>query len=613
MLRFVGLVWDAKSSAESSRAQLLIHSLQDADSTWCRLFSSNGMQVLAANGPSRPQTIRLGERHGAIVGSLFERQVNGTSCPVRSLPEDEAADIVRSGGRRLVERYWGSYVGFLEDPQSKRKWILRGPRTFLNCFATALDGIRIYFSRTEDVASLNGLRLTVDLNHVALCVVYGSGGTRGSAIREISEIKPGECIEHGGPRIRKSFYWNPGTIAKSDPLENIGEAAAEIRQVVSDSVHAFASLHGRLVHKLSGGLDSSIVLCCLSDAPSRPEVICRNDYSPGPESDERKYARLVAQQSRCELVEQLRPAELRFERFLGAVRTAVPSPQFLEIAHDRPAVDLALQRAATAVCTGAQGDATFYMYPAAPAAVDFAARHGLRPELLKVALDVARLERTSIWHVLGTVVKAKFHRSRFDYWEIQRQFLEVNPGRNVVNTTAVEDATRRSEFVDPWFREIEGVPPGKLWQIFQMTSASAYEDSFSATDDPEPLHPLMAQPIAEVCLRIPTYTHLTNGWDRAVARLAFAKTLPRQIYLRTTKGGLEEYAKDVTMKNIGFTREVLLNGQLVKERILNRSILAEALRQSPTRTSVTAAMLLIYLGVEVWLNTWKCGTQRAAA
>lgn len=613
MLRFIALAWSHTDPAQGAAAHLLTARLHDASRGWSEVFRHKGLVVFADGVRPDQPLLRLSDNAGVVLGTLFRNADDSEHASVTSLKDDESYKIVSSGARRLVESYWGSYVAFVHDRPSKRSWVLRAPRSPLTCFTATFRGAHLYFSRTEDVASLGLVSLSVDWQRVAICVVYGSGGTRGSAVSELSEIKPGECVEHQREQARRTLYWDPLAIAQSNVVEDISLAAAAVRTAVRGSVRALASSHRTVVHKLSGGLDSSIVVCCLGTTRAHPEVVCINDYSSGPDSDERKFARLAAQCGGFELVEQERRRDLRFEQFLKCVRTAVPSPQFLELAHDRPAVDLAYHRAATAVFTGVQGDATFYVYPPAEAAADYALRHGIRPALFRRALDAARLERTSVWHVLRIAGRAHLCRSKLDYWAVQRGFLELNPGKSIVNMEVADELASREELTDPTFQAATDVPPGKLWQIFQMTSASAYEDSFSLPADPQFVHPLMAQPVAEICLRIPTYTHLTNGWDRAVARLAFADDLPVEIRRRTSKGGLEEYAKEMSVRNIGFMRELLLNGSLVRERILNRPILEQALSGSPSRTSVTAAMLLIYLSVEVWVNSWHGAARRAAA
>jgi len=612
MFRFFGLVWNASDPHQRAVADALANRILRVDQYWKLSFDAAGLRAIVSRGHAdAADVIHLRQDSGIVLGTLFQSARSASA--VHSIGADETTRIVSSAGRRLVEDYWGSYVALIRDPSGRQQWVLRAPRTPLTCFSALYEGVHIYFSRTEDLAALDIVPLSIDWTRVAMCVVCGSGGARGPALQELSEVRPGECIEHDVNAVHKRLYWNPVSISQSNIIEDVDAAAGAIRETVQTSTYALASRHDCIVHKLSGGLDSSIVACCLKDAPRRPTIICINDYSTGPDSDERIFARLAANRAGSELLERPRAADLRLDACLSSVRTAAPSPQFLELAHDRPAVNLACERKATAVSTGVQGDATFHMHPAELAAADFAGRHGLNSSFFRVSLDAARLARTSIWPVIGTALRYSFLGVKLDYWDIQRQCLQMNPGKNIVNAELLYELASNQDLADPWFRSLSDGPPGKLWQIFQMTSASAYEDSFSRPTDPEFIHPLMAQPVAEVCLRIPTYTHLANGWDRAVARLAFAENLPPQIRERRTKGGLEEYAKDVLKRNIAFARQLLLDGALVKERILNRSILDRALSSEPTRSSVTTAMLLIYLGVEVWIHTWKSGSCRPAA
>ena len=76
------------------------------------------------------------------------------------------------------------------------------------------------------------------------------------------------------------------------------EAVVSLRETTVGCEHAWASCYDGIVHNLSGGLDSSIVLSCLKSAPSRPRVTCLNYFTTGPNEDERRspdnVARVVA-------------------------------------------------------------------------------------------------------------------------------------------------------------------------------------------------------------------------------------------------------------------------------------------------------------------------------
>ena len=140
-----------------------------------------------------------------------------------------------------------------------------------------------------------------------------------------------------------------------------------------------------------------------------------------------------------------------------------------------------------------------------------------------------------------------------------------------------------------------------------------YYDPLGRWDDPERVEPLVSQPLIEVCLRIPTYVLINGGKDRAIARRAFASDLPREIVQRHAKGGMEEYAKQILMRNIGFVRDVLFEGELVKRRFLDRSKLEQALSDRPHKVGSAMAEIYTYLSIEAWLSVWKTRRQASAA
>ena len=105
-------------------------------------------------------------------------------------------------------------------------------------------------------------------------------------------------------------------------------------------------------------------------------------------------------------------------------------------------------------------------------------------------------------------------------------------------------------------------------------------------------------------MRIPTWLHTRNGWDRAIARRAFERDLPRRIATRQTKGGMEEHAKSILVRNVAFARELLLDGHLVREQLVARDQLTEALASGPTQLRSGNPELFSCLSAEAWVRKW---------
>ena len=177
----------------------------------------------------------------------------------------------------------------------------------------------------------------------------------------------------------------------------------------------------------------------------------------------------------------------------------------------------------------------------------------------------------------------------------------------------IAQARRSAGFLHPLLRHPRGAPSGKLWHAHQISQPFDFYDPLGREGDAERIAPLCSQPLMELCLRIPTYVLTHGGWDRAVARRAFYADLPPEIRNRRHKGGIEEHLRLTLEHNRGFLRELLLDGALVREGIVDRQRLAEVLSGTATRIASGSGELLEYAGIEAWLSRWGAIVRRAAA
>jgi asparagine synthase (glutamine-hydrolysing) len=184
----------------------------------------------------------------------------------------------------------------------------------------------------------------------------------------------------------------------------------------------------------------------------------------------------------------------------------------------------------------------------------------------------------------------------------------------LIPPAVVAAAKANESFVHPWLTATRGVAPGKLWQIFSISNHADFYDPLALPDAPERVAPLLSQPLMETCLRIPTYILNTGGRDRAIARHAFEKELPRQIFTRRTKGLIDSVLMQLLRSNLSFVRELMLDGLLVKEGLLDRRRVETVLEDRHSVMGPDATELVAYhLSTEAWLRSWFASRQRAAA
>lgn len=612
MLRYLAFAWNRADRQQSQAVQQLVSRLRRTLREWQAAGDHQGLTVLVASASPRGLAVRqLADGAGVVVGTLFGAlDAAGGCAAAASLDAAASRSIIRSRGRHLVDHYWGRYVAFLHDPRAGETRVLRDPAGGMPCFRTTFRDVTICFSYMQDCLALGLPGFTVDWRYIARHAYYEMLHGRQTALHEISEVMPGECVTIAAGRVSTALYWDAAAFARSGLEESAAVAAARLRSVTRACVEAWASGYGRVIHKLSGGLDSAIVLACLQDAPHRPHVVCLNDFSAGSDSDERAFARLAAARARVRLIERRRNPEVRLERMLGMAKSPIPTV-CQGCAQGGPSDgDVAREVAAEALFGGRGGDQLLYSSGARLTVADYVRAHGIRLEVFGMAMDAARIESThhaaSVWSVLRWALQHELLRRPFD------PLTETYRHRTLVSREVVALCEREAGAARPRSRTEGGLPPGKAWQVHQLAFPEPLYDLSGSAQDPEPVQPLRSQPLIELCLRIPTWLLMQGGRERGLARSAFAAEVPREILLRRAKGGMSGHLAEVLRGNLGFARELLLDGLLAQAGLLDPRRLEAALCGDPAGVVTPVEEILNHLNTEAWLRGWAAAPQREA-
>lgn len=608
MFRYFAFTWDAPDSSAALEVRRRLARLREHDPGWRIAFDCPGLLVLWSDPrPDADVVYPLPDGQGAIVGKLFRRDDDAEkSTAVNSLTDEDGAAIVRSGGSHLISHFWGRYAAFIASARDDAFRVLRDPAGTMPCFEVEYRGIHSFFSWTEDALTAGLPLSSVNWEYLAAQLALYALESRETAVAGMSQLLGGECLEIRGSRVRRSLLWNPHQYAL-DRIDDPNAAAAALRRTVRTCVRSWSSCYDHTLVRLSGGLDSSIIMACLARSSWDRQVTCVNYYLPNCDSDERRYARLTAAASARKLIEQEQDTAIRLEDLLAMARS--PKPTFYVECLDlyRFEALAARREKASVVFTGTGGDQLFYRTQVVLPAVDYARLHGLRPSLARRALDAAQLSGETIWTALGAAVRDGILSRAADprAGQAERETL--------VPRELMELARRDRRFLHPAMQQGGPTPPGKLRQLRQFLYSLEYYDPLGAPDGPQYVHPLLSQPVIELCLRIPTYVLIDGGWDRALARRAFAQDLPDVITRRKSKGGSGDQYKVVLLNNLDFARSMLLDGVLVRQGLLDSRKLEEVLSGRPSRIVSSASQLHTYLGAEVWARRWTEMRERAAA
>lgn len=527
-----------------------------------------------------PRTDCIGLEPGLIVGRVFPH------APWSS-PERLPARIRQSGGRLLTDGYWGDYVAFVPDHDVVR--VIRAPCGDLHAYRATHDGLVFITSDVELLLSLGVVQARIDWSFVAHHLAFPHLRGAPTGIAGVDELFPGDCTIVGRSGAERSAYWSPWRFTAPDQrFTDAGEAASAVRRDVVTAVASLAAPYRSILLELSGGLDSSIVAAALQQ--SKPRAAALNLATPGREGDERHYARLVAQRTGLPLEETVIGGTPDLTAPVHA-RTPRPGlPAMLQGA-DAYFVRAAQGRGAEAFFSGTGGDSVFCALGSAAPATDALRTFGPGPTFFHAVRDVTAVHGTNIWKVGLMALRQAGRRQPRGRWPRSDTFL---------NGAAVPD----EPLFHPWLDEPPGTLDGSRSHLRSIMAAMAHLDGYARHMTAPSVFPLLAQPVVETCLRIPSWMWVAGGHDRAIARQAFSDSLPREITDRRTKGAMDAYCVRTFQLNRDRLRPYLLGGHLAAAGLLDRTQVEICLaRPGPLRDDRFYRLLPV-ADMERWLRGW---------
>lgn len=602
MYPYVAFLWSFRNPEAKAAATALASALEGANLGWTLTFVSTGMQVYTRPTRADLREYPLPSSRGVILGRLFPSDPRNLAQGWEpTLTDRDCARYLDSGGRRLAEDYWGAYIAFLTSPEQPHSVVLRDPSGKIPCYRLRHANVDVLFSDIADLAALPLPPLTFNLRYLAALIYLSTLEIRESALTEVTEILAGECLEVHGSSAEQRIGWDPCSVASA--ARNCPgdlQAAQRLRWITQACIDAWASVHRRVLHCLSGGLDSSIVLGCLARSPSAPAVVCANHYVEDAEGDERAYARIAARHANVPLVECGWSSEtFAFDaRLLALPKSAKPGfSQCARLIHLEAINREADRYEVDAVWKGQGGDHLFLKAPNIASAADYLADHGLRWGLGRAVRDAARHSMQSYVSVLSSALFSGRANPSRETRRAERKAHFVCP-------EALPDDLE-GYLAHPWTLAAEGLPAGRQRQIQLLAGVVNRHRPMPGMEAAYEHHPLLSQPIVEQCLSIPTYLHLKGGKYRALARAAFGDCVPREILHRESKGATTSLTVESIRRCASFLCELLLDGLLVRERLVERVQLESCLRDGRALAPDQLPPLLACIAVEVWARAWS--------
>ena len=493
------------------------------------------------------------------------------------------APTAASGMESVVRDYWGSYVLFADRPEGH--FVLRDPSGAIPVYHRRESNCHIFAS--DDALLWAGSEIVPmpDLDFVRGWLSFPflrSGRTGAIGVRELTA---GRCHTVDAAGIREEQVWSPASHLAKRPLLHPEEAAERFRAELLHCIPRAVPEGQRCFLKISGGLDSALVAAAL--AASGRQFTGINFATRGPEGNERAYARAVAEDAGVDLIELVEePIAIDLEHPpVNRLRPPRhPLLQGLDSAYTLQWSELG----AEAVVDGAGGDNIFaYLNTAAPVLDGWAC--GGASNVWRAINDLAVLHSETLW-ATARFAWRKTRRGTSTMWPANHDFLM--PG-----------AIAHESDAHPWLELPPDVRPGAREHVRSIVGIPHFF-SDPGPGVPATLHPLLAQPIVELALRIPTHLWIAGGRDRAVARVAFANLLPEAVRRRRGKGALGEMFRIQFRQLQPALSAFLLKGRLVGAGIVDPDAIDAYLSNSSGWAGYQAIRLLEIAAAEQWLRSF---------
>ena len=512
------------------------------------------------------QSLLVGEIYSADCKPLLELEGFGAQRTLGSAPDSP----------------WGNFAFFHSATQS----VYRDPSGSVSVYHCMTAGEDMFVS-DADLASQLGLieNASADLKFAVHWLQYPFLRTSNAGLEGVTEILPGvRRSRRRRGEWREECLWRPSSfIARREAIADPDRATSALRECTLATVAAQCRNKSSLL-QLSGGIDSSIISLCLHAAGADFEAA--NFSTRAVDGDERQYARDVASRSNIVLKELLEPDCTSLQEVHTPAFRPLTNPLLSPF---QTAIEAALRDSGRSVLIDGGGGDNIFCYVTSAAPVIDAFLGGGYSAGIQAIHDVAARANSNVWQVSAAAVRRFVRPIRG--WREDRTFL---------NREALLDRCEDH----PWLDGLEQALPGKREHVRALIDIQHFLDRGVSTAALR-LHPLMAQPILELCLRIPSWLWIRGGRDRAVARDAFRHLLPPSVFHRRSKGSLESLFRRSFSGLLDEMREILLSGELRRCGLLDVTNVERGLESADAEGDDVQLRISELVALEQWLQYWR--------
>ena len=465
-----------------------------------------------------------------------------------------------------------------------------------------LEGDRLLFaSEIKPLLRTLSIRPTVDEGLIDFYMSLGYVPGERTLFNGINRLLPGHSLVFENGRHTISRYWDISDLPMLDI--SFDDAKDQFEQLLLESVRLRLMSEVPLGAFLSGGLDSSTIVACMSRMMAEPVKTFSVGYSDDPASSELEYARIVAKAFNTEHHEYILESSDFFDS-LDLLLEHMEEPVVESAAVALYQLSKLAREHVTVILSGEGGDeilAGYPLYKIMPK-VDklhtivgmlptplhrFIGRHAMASEKFAKYWDWAGQPNSQrYWGISNDVtatIKNKMYQPTFSAHigdRVGSYFHEI--------FGAMQDATdlRRMSYVDlkTW------LPDDLLLKADKMTMACSLELRV----------PMLDHHLLEFCTALPDEFRRNGNEGKYLLKKVMEKYLPREIIYRPKRGFPVPIALWFRGPLFEKVREILLDTRTLARGYFQPTYISHVLERHKSGREDLSRRIFSLLALELW-------------
>jgi len=505
-------------------------------------------------------------------------------------------------GIEFPSRLIGDFALVLWDPYPRTLLLARDPFGVRTLFYHANESRIIWSSILRELLEVAGAELKVDDEYIAGFLTRYPEPWQ-TPYKGFQAVSPGNVVIIRDGQLKERRYWSPDPQAEIQ-YRTTGQYEERFRQLLGEAVRCRLRAHGPVFAELSGGLDSSSIVCMADqilergDAETPRVETVSYVYDEARTSDERPFIRSV-EEKRGKLGYHIREDDYRLLT-ISAEETFVSAPSYHYYYVERyKALREAMGRnGARVLLSGEGGDQLNIANPDPDIAL---ADHifECRPLPLHRCLrDWSYALKKPYLQLLWTGVALLLPRS------VQARCRPIAQVPPWLEDGFVARMNLRERMLGP--SDIYGyrLPSRRdqaegLLSVVRTVSA-IYSQEYARI---EYSYPYLHRPLVEFLLAVPIEQKISPGEGRSLVRRSMSGVLPERIVKRKGKKGPTDALSRAVAREWPRLRPMLVDPRVCEYGYVSPEALMTAVDQVRHGTQKFTFHLFVTISTEFWLRS----------